>query len=333
MNKGKFRTVFVLIAFVFVSLLVFNSIRDSRETCVTGFYMDTYIECTLYGRNSGEAKVRIENMLDELDRLFDVTNQDSDVSKINAGAGEFVEVSEHTAYVISEAKKIGELSGRALDITIYPVVKAWGFTTGENRVPGPQELSALVKNVDVSRIEVDEAGSRVKIPEGFMIDLGAVAKGYAGDRIKEILEDCGIKRALINLGGNIVCVGNKFPGRKWQIGIQSPYEDRDIPGYVQVKDQAVVTSGLYERFFEENGVKYGHIMDPFTGYPVDNGISSVTTIAKEGLYADALSTAIFVGGEELAEELLNTMDFEYVIFYGDGEIKTSEGTEYSYITK
>lgn len=333
MNKGKSGIVFSLVAIAILGVLVFCITCNSVETRATGFYMDTYVECTLYGRNSGEAKVRIENMLDELDRLFDVTNQDSDVSKINAGAGEFVEVSEHTSYVISEAKKIGELTGRALDITIYPVVKAWGFTTGENRVPGPQELSALVKTVDVSRIEVDEAGSRVNIPEGFMIDLGAVAKGYAGDMIKEILEECGVNRAIISLGGNIVCVGSKSMGRKWQIGIQSPYEDRDIPGYVQVKDKAVVTSGLYERFFEENGVKYGHIMNPYTGYPVDNGISSVTIISKDGLYADALSTAIFVGGEELAEELRKSLNFEYVIFCGDGEVKTSEDAGYSYIVK
>lgn len=333
MNKEKLgRIIFIAVFAVLVFLWGIN-IRNSEETHVTGFYMDTYIDCTLFGKVPDGLSEEIGSTLEMLDDLFNVNKKDSDVSRINNGAGEFVEVSQHTSYLVSEAKRIGELSGRALDITIYPVVKAWGFTTGENRVPGPQELSALVKTVDVSRIEVDEAGSRVKIPEGFMIDLGAVAKGYAGDMIKEILEECGVNRAIINLGGNIVCVGSKSMGRKWQIGIQSPYEDRDIPGYVQVKDQAVVTSGLYERFFEENGVKYGHIMNPYTGYPVDNGISSVTIISKDGLYADALSTAIFVGGEELAEELRKSLNFEYVIFCGDGKVKTSEDAGYSYIVK
>lgn len=331
MNKGKSGIVFSLVAIAILGVLVFCITCNSGETRATGFYMDTYVECTLYGRNSGEAKVRIENMLDELDRLFDVTNQDSDVSKINAGAGEFVEVSEHTSYVISEAKKIGELTGRALDITIYPVVKAWGFTTGENRVPGPEELSTLVKTVDVSQIETD--GNFVKIPEGFMIDLGSVAKGYASNLLRDLCKNAGVKRAIIDFGGNIVCIGSKSVGKDWHIGIQSPYEDRNVPAYVSVSDKAVVTSGLYERFFEKDGVRYGHIMDPFSGYPVDNGLVSVTIIADDGLLADSLSTAIFVGGEELAVKLRDTLDFEYVLFYGHGDVKVSDDIDFSYIVK
>lgn len=331
MNKEKFgRIIFIAVFAVLVFFLVISN-RNFEETHVTGFYMDTYIDCTLYGKVPDGLSEEIGSTLEELDDLFNVNKKDSDVSEINKGAGEFVEVSQHTSYLVSEAKRIGELSGRALDITIYPVVKAWGFTTGENRVPGPEELSTLVKTVDVSQIETD--GNFVKIPEGFMIDLGSVAKGYAGNLLRDLCKNAGVKRAIIDFGGNIVCIGSKSVGKDWHIGIQSPYEDRNVPAYVSVNDKAVVTSGLYERFFEEDGVRYGHIMDPFSGYPVDNGLVSVTIIADDGLLADSLSTAIFVGGEELAVKLRDTLDFEYVLFYGDKDVKVSDDIDFSYIVK
>lgn len=331
-NKKKFKPIIaVAVLAVVVSVLIiwkYNSVQFH----MSGFCMDTYFDISFYGPKKADVREEVSAKLSELNRLFDVNNQGGDVYRINEAAGEFVEVSEDTAYVISRAKAIGEITGRALDITVFPVVKAWGFTTDENRVPGPEEIAGLLNFVDVSKIEIE--GNKVKIPKGYMIDLGSVAKGYAGECIKSIFEEHGIKHALIDLGGNIVCIGTKPGGGNWNIGVASPYEDRSIPGTVSVSNRAVVTSGAYERFFEENGVRYGHIMDPETGYPADSGLMAVTIIADDGLLADALSTAVFVGGEELAVTLKeSSLDFEYILFLGNGEIRSSESAEFSYIVK
>ena len=205
-------------------------------------------------------------------------------------------IRERTAELLSFALRMAQETGGALEPTLYPVLSAWGFTTDENRIPPGGQIDGLLETVGYDRVQVTDDG--VTMADGMMLDLGSVGKGYAGDRAEQILREKGIDSAVLDIGGNIQAVGTKPDGSDWKLGLRSPFGE-GIFGTLQIADKAVVTSGNYERYFiGEDGVRYGHILDPKTGYPVDNGLASVTIIAKEGKVCDALSTALFVMGLE-----------------------------------
>ena len=204
-----------------------------------------------------------------LDNLMSVTKSDSDVSRLNTYGT--AELSADTASVLRTALNAAQLTDGALDVTLYPVVRAWGFTTGSYRVPKEAEIYALLKRVGWKKIQLE--GNTCTIPEGTMIDLGAVAKGYASDRLAAILRNGGVKSALIDLGGNVYCVGAKDDGSDWRVGIRDPEDRTALSAVVSVKDRAVVTSDAYERFFTgPDGKTYGHIFDPATGRPSESAV-------------------------------------------------------------
>ena len=228
---------------------------------------------------------------------------------------------------------MGKETDGALDITIYPLLKAWGFTEDHQQVPSEGDIKKALENIDYRKITVNrtEDGKAVlSVPSPVEIELGAVGKGYAGDLAAEILKENGIDSALIDLGGNIQVVGGKpddtkSGGADWTVGFKSPF-DGEVFGWVKVKNKAIVTSGGYERYFEEDGKIYWHIMDPKTGYPADSGLLSVSVVAESGALCDALSTAIFVMGEEKAIQLWKErQDFEFVIVKDDGTVAYTEG--------
>ena len=227
------------------------------------------------------------------------------------------------------ALDMAEKTGGALDPTIYPVVAAWGFTTDENRIPGQEELEALLENTGYEKVEL--TGNQIRLPEDMELDLGAVGKGYAGDLAAGLLKEAGITSALLDIGGNIQAVGSRPDGSGWRIGLRSPFGEGQI-GVLEVSDRAVVTSGNYERYFiGEDGREYGHIIDPDTGYPVDNEIDSVTIIAEEGKTADALSTSMFVKGLYGAGEYWRVhQDFDMILITEDGQVYLTEGIENSF---
>ncbi|MBO4884677.1 MAG: FAD:protein FMN transferase, partial [Clostridia bacterium] len=239
-------------------------------------------------------------------------------------------LSEETAAVLRFALDMGEKTGGALDVTLYPVVRAWGFTTGDYRVPGDDEITALLENVDWGRVALD--GAEARLPEGAMVDLGAVVKGYASDRLAELLREGGAGSALIDLGGNIYCVGAKQNGSAWRIGIRDPKDETGYVGALSVTDRAVVTSGSYERFFTaENGAVYGHIFDPATGRPADSGLVSATVVGESGMLCDALTTALYVLGAEKAGALLKTIDgVDAVLVDEDGAVWITRGLKDSF---
>jgi thiamine biosynthesis lipoprotein len=215
----------------------------------------------------------------------------------------------------------------ALDISIYPVVRAWGFTTGSYQVPSQDTLDTLLYNVDYRQIQVD--GSQVTLAPGMEIDLGSVAKGYVGQQVAQQLRDAGVTSALLNLGGNVQTVGSKPDGSPWRVAVQDPVGS-DYCGVLEVTDQAVVTSGGYERYFEENGQTYWHILDPSTGYPAHSGLISATVIGDDGLKCDALSTALFVMGLDRAVEYWRASgDFEFVLVAEDGSLYVSQGAAFT----
>ena len=259
----------------------------------TFFAMDTMMDFTIYGE-SGLIN-QSESLIASLESLVSVTDADSELYAINqTGSGM---LTEEASSLMKQALEICRRTDGALDLSIYPIVRAWGFTTGSYQVPDEAEIQALLPLVDYRKIQYDAATGTVTLPEGMEIDLGSVAKGYAGQLAAQMLREHGVQSALLNLGGNVQTVGTKPDGSPWQIGIKDP-QGEDAMMVLSVEDQAVVTSGGYERYFEQDGQTYWHIMDPSTGHPADSGLISVTIVGDEGVVCDGLSTALFIMGLE-----------------------------------
>ena len=203
----------------------------------------------------------------------------------------------------------------------------WGFTTQKYNVPSKSEISKLLKNVDSSKIEFDEKSSSIKLGKNMKIDLGGIAKGNTSSRVMQIFKDCGVTSGLVSLGGNVQALGTKTDGTDWQIAIENPDKSSDYIGVVSVKDKAVITSGGYERYFENNGKTYHHILDPKTGYPAESGLKSVTIVSDNGTLADALSTSLFVMGKEKALDYWREYknEFDTVLVEDNGNITITDG--------
>ena len=287
----------------------------------TFFAMDTMMDFTIYGE-SGLID-QSESLIASLESLVSVTDEHSDIYAIDhTGSGS---LSGNAAELMEQALELCRRTGGALDISVYPIVRAWGFTTGSYQIPDEETIQSLLPLVDYTQIQYDAATGVVTLPEGMEIDLGSVAKGYAGQLAAQMLRNSGVESALLNLGGNLQTVGAKPDGSPWQIGIKDP-QGEDAMMVLSVEDQAVVTSGGYERYFEQDGQTYWHVMDPSTGHPADSGLISVTIVGDEGVVCDGLSTALFVMGLEKAADLwAQSCDFEAVFVTASGEVYITEG--------
>jgi thiamine biosynthesis lipoprotein len=256
--------------------------------------------------------------------------EDSDLGRINAAAGaQAVAVHPDTMKTLKRALRFAELSGGAFDPTVGPLVKLWNIGSGNERIPGEDEIARALALINWRDVVVDEdAGTVLLARPGMSLDLGAIAKGYAADEAAGIIAASGIERALIDLGGNILIHGAKEDGSPWRVGIQNPEAGRGA--YIGVAEVAgnktLVTSGVYERFFESGGRRYHHILSTLTGYPVESGLLSVTVISDNSMNADALSTSLFALGYEkglaLVESVANT---EAVFVFEDHSIRGSSG--------
>lgn len=290
------------------------------------FAMNTYLTFQAYGDQADSALEEAEKRVLELEQKWSVTEDDSEIYQINHSNGSEITLSEDTKEVMEFALNMAEQTDGNLEPTIYPVLTAWGFTTGENRIPEEEEIQTLLKSVGYQNIQLD--GNQIQIPSGMELDLGAVGKGYAGDEAAETLKEIGITSALLNLGGNVQAVGSKPDGSDWRIGIRNPFGEGNL-GILEVSDRAVVTSGNYEHYFVgEDGNTYGHILNPFTGKPVENELMSMTIVTKQGKEGDALSTALFVMGlEKAAEYWREHPDFEMLAVTKDGKIHLTAGIQ------
>ncbi len=288
------------------------------------FAMNTYMTFTAYGKNAAEALDMALEQVEEAEALWSVTDQNSEIYQANHSGGQPVTVSDETAQLVSFALDMAEQTDGAVDPTIYPVLSAWGFTTQSKQVPEEGQIASLLQNVDYGRISLE--GDRLTVPDGMQLDMGAVGKGYAGDLVIEVLKEYGVESALINLGGNVQAIGSRPDGNDWRLGIRAPWEEGNL-GVLRISDAAVVTSGGYENYFEdEEGNIYWHILDPSTGYPADGGLQAVTIIGEEGKLCDALSTALFVMGEDGAVEYWRANGgFDMLLVTEDGEIILTEG--------
>ncbi len=286
------------------------------------FAMDTIISVKAYGQRSEEAVNAAADRLKELEDLFSVTDINSDIGKLNTLGS--ANVSDDTAYVISEAANVCESTDGALDITIYPVLREWGFTTGNMHVPSEEDIASALAKTGYRDIGI--SGNTVTLPEGYMLDLGSCAKGYSGDEMLEVMSELGINSALVNLGGNVQTLGSKPDGTEWSVGIANPFSPNELLGVLQIHDKSVITSGGYQRYFtDDDGKVYIHILDPRTGHPADSGLVSVTVVGDRGIMCDALSTALFVMGKERAVGYWRGKGgFDMVLVTGDGTVYITE---------
>lgn len=310
-----------------LSLLLLTGCSRSRTETASRdlFAMDTYMTMKVTAPDAETLLTEAAGRIGDLEAELSVTLPDSDVARINAADGSAVTVSDDTAAILQKAMQIGKESGGALDITLYPVLRAWGFTTDEMHVPAQDELDALLQHVDYTRITL--SGEDVRIPQEMQLDLGALAKGYTGDAVMELFREGGADSAIISLGGNVQTLGSRPDGSPWQVGVTDPFSPSESMCILAVTDRAVITSGNYERYFtDEDGNIWWHILDPADGYPADNGLVSVTVVGGEGLYCDALSTALFVEGTEQAQaHWQRAQDFEMLLVTGDRRILLTEG--------
>ncbi len=284
------------------------------------FAMDTYMTVTAYGADDA-LMTDVENEIRRIESALSVTIPESEIFILNREGT--ADVSDTTLEIISGALEVCSATDGALDISIYPVVREWGFTTGEYKVPDGDTIEALLKKVDYTGISVN--GNTVALEDGMMVDLGSVVKGYLGDDLVSVLRDHGIKSAILDLGGNVQALGCRPDGEQWKVAVRSP-DHNGYLGTVLVSDETVITSGGYERYFEEDGKTYWHIIDPSTGYPAESGLVSVTVIGKEGLRSDALSTALFVMGYEKSFEFWKeNRDFEMILVTDNDEVYITSG--------
>ncbi len=273
---------------------------ETSEYTKTLFAMDTYMTLTAYGENAKEAVEAGAEEIQRLDALFSVGDEDSEIYAVNAAGGG--SLSEEATMLVRRSIDIWEQTEGLFDISVYPIMELWGFPTGEYRVPEPEELAETLSLVNAGKLLLTEEDGEttLSMEQGMRIDLGGIVKGYADDRVAEIFEEFGIEDAVINLGGDVRVMGTRSDGTPWRVGIQDPEDEDGYLGGLALSDVSVVTSGGYERYFEdtETGIRYHHIIDPRTGVPADSGLSSVSVVSTDGTLADALSTTLFILGSE-----------------------------------
>jgi len=299
--------------------------------------MDTVIAFRAEGREAQEAVQQAQSEIFSLEALLSRTRETSEVSALNQARGAETEVSAPLWQLLKAAKEYCEVTNGAFDVTIAPVCDAWGFTSENRQVPDAAELEQLLELVGSGRIDVNEGSAA--LGKGQTIDLGGIAKGYVSDLMLDLYERYDMIRGTVSLGGNVYVKGTKEDGSLWKVGVQDPQdpENGTLVGMVGLQDAFAVTSGGYQRYFEENGNIYHHIIDPATGYPADSGLTSVTVIAParetedgaagNGTMCDALSTALFVMGEERALEFWRSgeLEFELILVTNDDRVVVTSG--------
>lgn len=297
------------------------------------FAMDTYMTLTAYGEHAQEAVDKAAERVEALDALLSTGNENSEIYQLNQN-GEAT-LSEEGGYLVERALELYKKTEGAFDIAIYPVMQAWGFPTQDYHVPDDDTLKEKLALADASKVNYDKDTRKIFFDQdGMEIDLGGIAKGYTSSQIMQIYQDCGVTSGLVNLGGNVQALGCKTDGSKWRVAIQSPDDTEEYLGILEIEDQAVITSGGYERYFEKDGVTYHHIIDPAIGYPADSGLISVTIVSDDGTLADGLSTSLFIMGEEKAAQFWreNSDEFEAIMETSDGELYVTEGIADSLMT-
>ena len=329
------------ILYIILTLCLLLSLTGCSEKPVTKqiFAMDTYMELTVYGDKAEVALTDIIHTINGYSLQLDPEVESSAVYALNHAEGSEVVLDPAIADMLTTAKQVWQQTDGALDLTVYPIVKEWGFIDSAHTVPTPEALERLKSVPCFDDVNMDI--HTVTMPAGTEISFGAIAKGALAERSKLIAKDYGIEHAFLSLGGNVQTIGNKPDGSLWRVGVQDPNNLSGHLGIVSVGEMAVVTSGSYQRYFEQDGKLYHHIIDPATAAPAESGLLSVTILCESGTMADALSTAMFILGEEAAIDYQRTYggfamilvtEDNRVIVVGDVEFEeTAENYKYEYI--
>ena len=332
----------------------------SGPISISDFKLDTFITITIYDSQDESLLHGAVDLCDHYERIFSRTLPESELYRLNHRDSTAVQdhtwfISEDLASLLSSGLTWSEKTGGAFDITLAPLTSLWNFSSEEHSVPADQDIRKALSHCGAEGILLDDQKIYLPSPDT-QFDLGALAKGYIADRIKDYLLENGVNSAIINLGGNVLCVGSKpdgrnglkalsgkgtessedpFSGIPFHIGIQNPFDSSgDYLLSIAVEDQSVVTSGIYQRCFEKDGVLYHHILDPSTGYPFDNGLLSVSIVSDTSVEGDILSTSCFALGYEKGMAFIDSIPDIYAIFItSDYEVHYSEGLSEKYSIK
>ena len=305
---------------------------DAEEPATLEFYaMDTYMTVSAYGGNGETAVGLAQEEVERIDNMLSTGIEGSEIQTLNSkGHGS---VSKETGKLIQRSLKLYKETGGVFDIAVYPIMKAWGFTDKNYRVPSDEELRSLIALDDAADVAISEnndGGYDVSFGKDDMaIDLGGIAKGYTSAQIMKVYKENGVESGLVNLGGNVQVLGTKPDGKKWRVAVQNPNnsDENDYLGVLEAEDIAVITSGAYERNFTKDGKFYHHIIDPKTGYPVENNLKSVTVVSKDGTLADAMATSLFIFGKDKTVDYWHDHqdDFDFISMDKNDELFVSSG--------
>lgn len=297
--------------------------------------MNTYMTVQVFSSNAKKGQEACDAVRDEicqLEKVLSTTISESDVFQINNSGQEEVPVHGPVKELLDFSSCMYQKTDGLFNPAIYPLIREWGFTTENYKIVEQNRINELLPLTNFSKLTVTQAESenlpiKVHVSEGMQIDFGGIAKGYAGDKAVEVLCEHGIKSALLDLGGNIQALGKKIDGSLWTVGIKCPWNTEKAACAVKIESKAMVTSGGYERFFVgEDGKRYIHIFDPNTGCPAESNLESVTIVCAKGVYADSLSTSLFVMGKERAIDFWKSAgDFDFVLITKERELVYSAG--------
>lgn len=308
----------LFIAFVF-SLISCGQTKTSESFTA----MNTFMTLSIYSSSAKKANSvckQIQKKINELESIFSTTLPDSDVYYINHNKKLPDPMKLELLEILNFSADMYKKTDGAFNPALYPVIREWGFTTEDYKIPSVQRINEFLFHTDYSALCNSSFAANVSVTDGMELDFGAIGKGYAADQAVKILEENGIKSALLDFGGNIQTIGRKPDGSLWRVGIKNPWTG-DAACALKVEEKAVVTSGGYERFFEDaDGNRYIHIFDPKTGRPSESNLESVTIICTSGKYADCLSTALFVMGKDTAIEWWKAnpdIDFDFILITKD----------------
>ena len=287
------------------------------------FAMDTTMTLTAYGSNASDALDAASTEIERLDALFSISSESGDIYVLNRDHS--ATLHEDTQALLERVLEVSQSTDGIFDCTIEPIMDAWGFTTENYRVPSADELQQLLTHVDYKQVQ--QNGNAVSIPADVQVDLGGIAKGYTSDCIMQVFADNGVTSGIVSLGGNVQALGCKPDGSKWRVAVQDPNDESENFAVVEIEDEAVITSGGYQRYFEDNGEVYHHIIDPRTGYPADSGVISSTIISHDGTLADGLSTSLFIMGvdDALAYWRAHSDEFDAILMDENGTVYVTDG--------
>lgn len=303
----------------------------AKKYTKTDFLLDTVVSVTVYDKEHADIIDKCLEAVRDYEKLFSRTDPESELYALNQLGR--MEVSSELLEVIKTALHYCEVSGGRFDITMGEVSAMYGFSSPAPAKPSDKRILSAMSHTGWEKISIEDSTVILGDPEA-VIDLGAIAKGYIADRLADMLRSAGVESAIIDLGGNIVCVGGKPDGSDFKVGIQYPYGDSStVIATASLQDMSVVTSGVYQRYFEENGKLYHHILDPDSGYPVENGLLSVSIISKRSIDCDGLSTSVFAMGLDDGLELIDSMDGVWAVFVDeDFNVYYSEGFEEMFLS-